>query len=373
VRRCHSLAGALMLLVSTALTAQAQRTIELKSGADPLNWESWFEVGVEQLRIRPELSLAAFQNASRLDPSRAEPLYGQYVAYWMNENFEEYLVYLEGNRAIRRKPEVQRADSLRVTSLYRNPFVHTGIGIILFDRMPGTFSRRADTRAWIHYAGGRFTEAVKAYEDWLARDKEQKRWAVLNLAISRVGANDLGGAVTDINWLLDLMNREEASADEVYFYESKELLHYMIGLVEWQRRNLPAARAAFGQATVENAGFAYAHAALGMVERAERKFPAAIAAYAQAVELAPHDASLRLQYATVLVDAGRYDQAASEAQKVVDAEQFWAAPLYTLGRARERQGRTTQATEIYRRYVAIAPRNDPQARALRERLGITAP
>jgi tetratricopeptide (TPR) repeat protein len=366
--------GAVALLsVGALLPLAAQDRVPIKPGADRNHWETWFEAGIEQLRVRPALALQAFQQSSRLDPSRAEPLYGQFVAYWMNENYEEYLVYLEGNRAIRRKPEVQRADSLRTLAVMRNPFVHTGIGIVLIDRIPGTWGRRADTRAWIHYAGGRFTEAVKAYEDWLARDKERKRWSVWSLAISRVGAGDLNGAVADFRWLVDLMNREEASAEEVYFYESKELLLYSIGLIEWQRRDLAAARTAFGEATLENAGFAQAHAALGMVERAERKFPAAIAAYAQAVELAPSDVTLRMQYAQVLLDAGRYDGAVAEAQRAADAEPMWAAPLYIVARARERQGRTVQATEAYRLYAARAPYTDPQARAVRQRLGITDP
>jgi tetratricopeptide (TPR) repeat protein len=374
VNRAFAMGFAAIAMIGATLSPMgAQTQVELKPGADRQHWESWFEAGVDLLRRRPALALDAFRQASRLDPSRAEPLYGQYVAYWMNENYEEYLVYLEGNRAIRRKPEVQRADSLRILALHRNPFVHTGINIVLIDRMPGSWGRRADTRAWIHYAGGRFAESVRAYEEWVARDKEQKRWAVWALAISRVGSGDLSGAVSDFRWIVDLMNREQESAEEVYYYESKELLLYSIGLIEWQRRDLAAARAAFGEATVENAGFALAHAAIGMVERAERKFPAAIAAYAQAVELAPADAVLRAQYAQVLLDAGRYELAVAEAQLAAEREPMWATPLHIIARSRERQGRVTQANDAYLLYLSKAPRNDPQARAIRQRLGITEP
>jgi len=65
----------------------------LSGNADSSDWEAYFDYGVARLRNDPRGAERAFYWASRLDPSRAEPLYGRWVAYWMRVPgwFEEYV------------------------------------------------------------------------------------------------------------------------------------------------------------------------------------------------------------------------------------------------------------------------------------------
>jgi hypothetical protein len=362
---------ACLLALAAPLAAQlaAQQLPTIPPNRDPNDWEAWFDAGAAIVRDKPAMALAAFEHASRLDPSRAEPIFARYVAFWLTEPWEDWYAWWDGNAHQERRPEVRRADSLYTLSLQRNPFVHRGLEIVLVDRISrGNFSRREDVRGWIAYSAGRFDEAVRLYARYVDRDPAGTLWTRWSLAISRVGANDLPGAATDLQYIIDELTRRDADAKELRYYRSKESLHYMIGLIQVQRRDLAAARAAFGEAIVENAGFAHAQAALALVERAERQMLAALVAFAQAIELAPDDAVLRTQYAQILLDAGRYDAAVTEARRSAALEPLWAAPYYIIGRARERQGRQAESTAAYREFVNRAAAADPQARALRQRL-----
>ncbi|MEX2181538.1 MAG: tetratricopeptide repeat protein [Gemmatimonadaceae bacterium] len=147
----------------------------------------------------------------------------------------------------------------------------------------------------------------------------------------------------------------------------------MIGLIRVQQGDYAGAREAFGEALVENAGFAHAQAALGLLSRTERKMTQALEEHTAAAGLLPSDQVLQLQHAQALFDAGRFEAAVQAAERVAAAEPRWAAPHLLMGRARDRQRRTAEATEHYRAYLARATRTDPQAPALRARVGSTPP
>lgn len=380
MKRRHAtvFAAVLVAMFATVLGAQGRTRgpvplPPLPAGKDPNDWEAYFDVGAAIARRQPATALAAFEHASKLDPSRAEPLFARYVAFWLTEPYQNWFAWLERNEYQINRSEVREADSLYSLSLQRNPFVHRGLEIVLVDRIPGSFSRREDTRAWIAYSAGQFDEAVKLYQQYATRAPEERLWTWWRLAVARVGTNDLAGATRDLQFMLQVMEKKESSARQLRFYESKELIYYMIGLLQVQQRDLPAAREAFGQATVENAGFPYAHAALGLVARSERNLPDAINALASAVELAPWDAVVHTQYAQMLLDASRFDEAAASAARATELEPLWAAPHYIIGRARERQGRTAAAQFAYGEYARRATAADPQVRALRQRRALPPP
>jgi len=363
-----ALSGFRVALFVLAMPLSAQQLPQLGPNRDANDWEAWFDAGAEVIRTRPAQALAAFEHASRLDPSRAEPIFARYVAFWLTEPYENWIAWSEGNEQQWRRREVLVADSLYSLSLQRNPFVHRGLEIVLVDRLPGSWGRRVETRAWIAYSAGRFEESVRLYTQYVDRDPEGTLWARWRLAGSRVGAGDLAGATGDIEFMIATLAKDENRARELRFYRSKEMLHYMVGLLKMQQRDLGAARTAFGEAIVENAGFALGHASLGLIERAERKLPEAVTLYAQAVEIAPNDGVLRTQYAQILLDAGRYDPAVAEARRAIELEPLWAAPHYIVGRARERQGRQAESQAAYSEYVRRATLADPQARTLRQRM-----
>jgi len=361
-----------LLAARTPLDAQALQGAPLAPGADVRDWEAHFDAGVAVMRRQPALALVSFETASRLDPTRAEPLFARFVAFWMSNSIEDFVAWRQWNEVQRRRPDARAADSLYALALQRNPFMHRGLEILLFDRVPGRFLKDRDTRAWVAYSTGNFAEAVKLHTRTIERAPQDALWQRYDRALSLVMANDLAGAQADIEAIIAELRRQEDTAESLSYYQSKHALLHMLGLLQVQRRDLPAARAAFGDALVENAGFAYAQAALANVSRMERNHRVAVDEFALALELAPHDAVIRWQYAQALFDAGRYDAAVAEATIAAEREPLWAAPYLVIGRSRERQRRTEPMTAAYAAYVARAPDADPTARALRQRIsGLT--
>jgi predicted Zn-dependent protease len=207
----------------------------------------------------------------------------------------------------------------------------------------------------------------------IERNPTETIWQRYDRALSRVGDGDLAGAAGDIQFILDELRRQESEAEELRYYRSKHALLYMIGLIRVQQRDLSGAREAFGEAMVENAGFAHAQAALGLLSRTERNMRQALEEHTAAAALMPNDPVIQLQHAQALFDAGRFDAAVEVAQRVASAEPIWAAPHLIMGRARERQRRNTEALGHFRAYVSRARRADPNAQALRPRLDAQTP
>jgi len=361
-----------LIAARTPAYAQELQGAPLARDADARSWEAHFDAGVAVIRKQPDLALVSFEIASRLDPTRAEPLFARFVAFWMTNSIEDFIAWRQGNEIQRRRPEVRAADSLFALSLQRNPFVHRGLEILLYDRMPGRFRVDRDTRAWVAYSTGNFVEAVKLHTQTIDRNPKEGLWQRYDRALSLVMANNLQGAQSDIEAIIEELRRQEASAEELSYYRSKHALLHMLGLLQVQRGDLATARATFGDALVENAGFAYAQAAMANVSRMERKHRDAVTEFSLALELAPDDAVLRWQHAQALFDAGRYDASVAEATIATEREPLWAAPYLVIGRARERQRRTEPMTAAYAAYIARAPESDPTARSLRQRVsGLT--
>jgi hypothetical protein len=76
------------VVVATAVSstlAHAQREParpELPRGADANDWEAYFDLGERHFWYRPAQAAAAFYWASRLDPTRAEPLFARWAAFY---------------------------------------------------------------------------------------------------------------------------------------------------------------------------------------------------------------------------------------------------------------------------------------------------
>ncbi|MBX3173780.1 MAG: tetratricopeptide repeat protein [Gemmatimonadaceae bacterium] len=358
-----------LLLVCAAVDqVAAQQLARLARGADEKDWEAHFDAGVAVLRTKPLDALASFEMAAQLDPTRAEPLFGQYVAFWIAQPREDYLAWRDGNEEQRKRKDVIRADSVRDVAMLRNPFVHRGLEVVMFDMMPGRFSTNRDTQAWLAYSTGNFARAEQVLTRTINRDPQRYLTQRYERALNRVMQQNLDGAREDLVAIVEELRRRESSAAELDYYLSKHVFLYMIGLIDVQRRDFAAARLNFAEAMLENAGFAYAQAAVANVSRVERKSRDAATEFATAIELAPTDPVLRWQYSQALFDAGRYDQAVAEATRAAEQVPQWAAPHLVVGMARERQGRNTQAQQAYETFVGLAPQADPTAQRIRQRL-----
>ncbi len=325
----------------------------LSSAADTNDWEAYFDYGVSRLRSDPRGAERAFYWAARLEPSRAEPLYGRWVAYWMRFPgwFEEYVD--ERPRALQ-SPNVIQVDSLYQRALFRNPLTPRTLHILLYDQLPGRWGRDPLTQAVLDYGAGKFDAAAAAFGK-LVRDDPLKRYRVRYWqALSFTAMQRYDSAASEVTALLEELRRRDEKR-LTYWYESKELLEYSLGLLELARGNREAARAAMQRALLENLAFYPAHAALGDVALGGGDRASGLSEYAQAVELGGDDAGVRYRYAQVLAGAGRNEEAEQQLRKVIALEPLFAPPYFTLGTVLEPRGLPQQALAAYRDYVQRAP------------------
>lgn len=358
-------------IVPVGLRAQAQGgtprdLTELPADADPNDWTAHYDLGVSLLRRDPVSALELFRRASRIDPSRAEPLHGQWVAYWMSRSPDEFVFWTVGAGRMNPSEDVRIQDSIYALALQRNPFVHRGAEAILLDWVPRRMLMDRDSRAWMAYNTGNFAEAVRLHSIDLRRNPRDAV-RLVDRAAARVMQRDLSGALADLEAALAVVQGEENRARQVTFYQSKHAMLQMIGLVRLQQGDLAGARTALADAMVEDAGFAYGQAWLGNISRAAGDVATAVQEYEFALVLAPSDPVIRLWYAEALFAAGRDDEAVLEGERVAAAAPEWAAPHLTVGRAHERRGRRDEALMSFAAFLERSARSDPEAPAVRAR------
>jgi tetratricopeptide (TPR) repeat protein len=361
-----AIAFAAVAFATAPLAAQPMERPPIPEG-DIKSWEPYFDRGVKIFRQTPIESERLFAWASHLDPTRAEALFARYAAFFAHTKEEEVRGYFRGTESLLRRPDIRAADSLRTLALMRNPFVHRGLEILIFDRLPGDFADDADTRAWIAYSNGEFPKAIELLTRTIDRGRPGSQWKRVDRVLAAVAMGDNRSALNDLRKLLELQ-RAADDRGTVTFYQSKHFVLYMIGTLLVRMRDLEGARTAFQESLVEDASFAYGNSGLAAVSRAQRNNVQAESEYSLAVELAPGDGVLRLWHAQVLFDLQRYADADAEVVKAIALEPLWPAPLHLLGRIRERQGREEEAYAAWAKYVAMAPAADAAARALKPRL-----
>ncbi len=130
-----------VLCASVPIPAAAQQEPprpRLPRGADPNDWEAYYTHAVTRMRGWSKEADAGFYWASRLDPSRAEPYFARWVTFWLTD-FKRWELYIQGTRRVVESPEVAEAEKLRFTAYTRNPFVHQGLTLVLYDMLPGHF------------------------------------------------------------------------------------------------------------------------------------------------------------------------------------------------------------------------------------------
>src|ERR1051325_3603975 len=123
----------LLLCALVAPLADAQRPA-LPRDKDPNDWEAYYDLGVQQLGHSADRAEAAFVWASHLRPDRPEPLYAQWLVFHMRDG-QRFERYLQDDEKTLHDPGVVRADSLRAAAFRRNPFVHQGLIVLLWDRL----------------------------------------------------------------------------------------------------------------------------------------------------------------------------------------------------------------------------------------------
>ncbi len=355
--RAARLAVAAVFAAVAAAQAQPARP-ELPRGADLNDWEAYFEHGDRMFRRDPRQAAAAFYWASRLDPSRAEPLFARWAAFYGADQ-GTWVSYLTEDVEILRRPAVIANDSLILWAYRRNPFVHRGLEVGLY-AMLGNRLRWGDaTMAFIRYGEGNFARAADQFGRVIRSNPggnvRFRHWR----ALSFVGAGQVDSAAAEISELLRVLR----AADEVrlaYYYESKAMYEYALGMLHEAQSRPADARRAFERALEEDLSMYPARSGLARLSLRERKAAEAVDHLAMAVEIAPDDALMHFEYANALMSANRRDEAIPHYQHVIAMEPHYADPYLRLAVALQNAGQREGALAAYRAYVERAPRRQQQ-------------
>jgi tetratricopeptide (TPR) repeat protein len=348
-------AGAALLGVCALCGQTSPGRPILERSADPNDWIAYFDYGVAAIRLRPHRADSAFYWASRLDPSRAEPLLGRWVAFWL-QDIGRFEAYLQERPKTLESPAVVRADSLYRRSLERNPFVPQNLRILPYAALPGYWLTDVGTQGWLAYARGDYQQALERFGRLIARNPEKYVGVHYYRALAFMPMGRFDSAGAEMQAMITTLRRRDATGTTSQVYESKELVEYGVGLLALVRGDDAGARAAFERALQENLGFAPAHGELGDLALARRAWAAAAAEYAQAVELAPADGWIRSRYGAVLANIGKPAEAVTQLREAIELEPYFADSYLTLAGALEATGDKVGAMAALEGFLARAPR-----------------
>jgi tetratricopeptide (TPR) repeat protein len=141
-----------------------------------------------------------------------------------------------------------------------------------------------------------------------------------------------------------------------YYYESKAMYEYALGMLHEAANRRAEARRAYERALEEDLAMYPARAALARMSLRERKPAEAVEHMAQVVEIAPDDPIMHLEYGNALMSANRRDDAIEHYRHAIHMEPFFADPYLRLGVALQNAGDREGALVAYRMYLDRAPR-----------------
>jgi len=354
------LAAALLAAIAPAGAVRAQSggipvPPKLDRGADPNDWESYYDLGVDIIKRNTSKADAAFYWANRLNPTRAEPLYARWVAYWMLD-ISEWVDYLENDPRVLQEPGTIASDSLRLRAWERNPLVNQALILYLFDGLPGGWHDDPVTNGWLAYANGFYPKALD-YFGAAVRGNPDRWWLRYDVALVYTQVGRYDSAAMQVEAMLEQL-RSVDRAKLVHVYESKEMFEYALGLLYAARGKYRDAREAQERALEENLAFAPAHVAMGQLAAARGDTGAAATEFGLAVELSPADGAMRYWYGVALVKAQRGADAVAQLTEAVRLEPYFADGYLALGDARALAGDGAKAAAAYAEFLKRAPRSE---------------
>ena len=376
--RSSTLVGLTLLLLPPPASAQKPLADastfsrpRLAADADTNSWLAYYNYGVAHLRKSPDDAEAAFVWATRIDPTRAEPLFGRWVTYW-RRNHRLFKQYLKGTPSLMASPQLMQVESLYVRALQRNPFAPPVLAIVLYERL-GDWSWSFDELSigLREYSAGEYEHAADHFGKYVA-EREDNYWARYYVALTFVATREYDRAAGQISALLAELGRR-TSSHVIHIYESQEILQYGLGVLHLMVGDTATARANLGQALTENLAFYPAHALLGDLDLAQHDTAQAVAEYALALELRPDDGVLHYRYARLLAEVGRVPDAEIELRRAIALEPLFAPPYLGLALVLDTRGNRAEALEQYRRYLERTFRNDPRIETARQHIRAPAP
>lgn len=335
----------------------------LPRGADPNDWESYFEVGNHLFSRLPRQASAAYYWASRLDPTRAEPLFARWASFFAGYD-GLFLDYVTGDAVVHSRPDVLANDSLVMRAYRRNPFVHRGMEVGLYAQVQHRLYWNGELGALMEYGDGDFARAAQRFarmRDNPDRGTQYRHWRVLSL----VGAGQADSAIVELTDLLRVLREGDARRLRP-FYESKALHEYALGMLHEAANRRDQARSAFERALEEDLSFYPARAGLARLSLSERNTAATAAAVshlAEAVTIAPEDGVMHYEYGNALLAGSKVEEAIVQYRRAIELEPYFADPYLRLGVALQATGQKEAAAGAYQAYLERAPRR--QTREIR--------
>ena len=357
--------------------------------------QAYFRAGVLDLDRSPETAADAFYWANRIEPTWPEALYLRRVAFLRADEYR-LIKYFQGDKKARR--EMEGADSLlfraRMIEPFlaqqqdkplmihyfraaierdvksRNPNVSEGelqfaIGGYIRDLMTPESSNHG-MAGWLAFSENRFEDALAHYAKAIGK-KHQSPAMHDDRATIFYLTQRYDSAASELRHAIDEMKTEEKKED-VVIYRPKALLHYRLAFVFLKANRPDSGRAALTRALEEDLAFYPAHITLGSLALATGDTVAAVQEMGLAVQLGPNDPYPYMRHADLSIAVGEFDAAIASLTKVVALEPLYARPHLLLGRSAEGKKVPAEAVEHYRRFVALAARDDRDGGFARERL-----
>ena len=364
--RAASLAVAALLIAGVSEAQKKPKEPKrpkMDAGRDTNAAGAYYYWGLARLANDPRSAQDAFYWASRLEPSWADPLYAQRIAFHMS-NLERFWKYITGTKYVLKSPEVKRADSLHYRAMLRDPFFFRRHDKMLIDRMiqeltgefGGFISGDPEMRAWFAYSQTKFPEAVELYAKAIAKKpKDYELHAERARAFYHMGRFD--STVAEMTLALEGYRKEDEE-DLVVLYESKAMYEFSVANAYIQAGKLQEAREALGRALAEDLSFYVAHQRMAALSLAAGDTATAVSEYELAVQLNNDDAPLRAEYGAVLVRLGKHAEAEPHLLRAIELEPWYARSYVILASAYEGLGKNAEAVEQYRKFMERAARND---------------
>jgi tetratricopeptide (TPR) repeat protein len=329
----------------------------LPRSADTNDWLAYYDYGVANLSAFPTRADTAFRWAARLDPTKADPLFGRWVAFWLRDmhRFEDWL--RDDPRTLR-DTAVIRADSLYWDAQFRNPFVPQMLFVIPFDKLPGRWSEDLGTRGMLAYARLDYGRAADYFDRLIRQNPERNAWARLFRALTFVGQRAYDSAQVEMTTLAGLL-RERAQRETIErsrIYESLELTYHRIGMLALVQGQIEPAREAFGHAIEENLAFYPAHAMIGDIALSRADARGATVAFEQAAQIAPEQAWIQYRLGVAQARMGRPLEAVAPLQRAISLSPDFADPYLTLGEVLSAAGNREEAIRALQNFLQRAPR-----------------
>jgi tetratricopeptide (TPR) repeat protein len=365
VRRVILLLLALCVL-APSVEAQKDKKIpkrpQLAAGADTNSWSAYYFHGLTRIEDDPKQAEAAFYWAARLEPTTAEPLYARWAAFWAQDAVRLMRYYL-GQRSVVESREVVAIDSLYERALLRDPFLHRSLEKRIWEKayrdltdevyLDGPTADPYD-RGWRAYMRGEMGRAATEFGKALQK-KPDRTQARIYLARALFFMAEYDSAAAELSRVVEDMRKKEIKK-LVYFYQSKAHFEYSIGITHLKAGHLDQAKEAFGRALTEDLSFFMAHARLAEVALATGDTAIALQEHEQAVQLRDDDPYPHFAYARALMQAAKYEEAATHLRRTIELEPYFATPYVNLGVALEMRGQYPDAVASYKAFLARAPR-----------------